>query len=65
MIWRVRLAPSTFRALPIMEAAARARPRAAVATGSVVWMVLALSVRSLVETATACTMPSEVMARMS
>ena len=35
MICRVRLAFSSFRALPIMEAAARALPMAAVATGRV------------------------------
>ena len=41
------------------------RPRAAVATGRVVWIFRALSVRSRVETATAWTRPSAVMARTS
>lgn len=35
MICRVRLAASSFRALPIMEAPASRRPKAAVATGRV------------------------------
>src|SRR5699024_2934032 len=48
-----------------MEAAARARPKAAVATGRVVWMFRARSVRSRVETATAWTMPSVVIALTS
>ena len=65
LICSVTLAPSSFRALPIMEAAANARPRAAVATGSVLWISRARSVRSLVETATAFTRPSLEMARIS
>ena len=65
MICSVTLAPSSFKALPIMEAAARVRPRAAVATGSVLWICRARSVRSRVETATAFTRPSLEMARIS
>ena len=42
---RETLLPLSFRALPIMEAAARARPRAAVATGRVWWIFRASSVR--------------------
>ena len=60
---RVRLAPSPLRALPIMDAAARVRPRAAVATGRGLWICRARSVSSRVVTATAFTIPSFVIAR--
>ena len=63
MIWRVRLAPWPFRALPIMEAPASVRPKAAVATGRVLWICRARSVRSRLLIAAACTKPSDVMAR--
>jgi hypothetical protein len=46
-----------------MEAAARVRPKAAVAVGKVLWICRARSVNSLVETATAFTIPSFVIAR--
>ena len=62
MICSVTLAPSPFRALPIMEAAARTRPMAAVATGVVLWICRARSVRPRVDTATALTKPSLLMA---
>ena len=63
MICKVRLAASSLRALPIMEAAARVRPRAAVAAGRDFWMFRARSVSSRVVTATALTAPPAVIAR--
>ena len=60
---RVRLAPWPFRALPIMEAPASVRPKAAVATGRVLWICRARSVRSRLLIAAACTKPSDVIAR--
>ena len=63
MICSVTLAPLSFRALPIMEHAARARPRAAVATGVVLWICRARSVNPRVDTAAAFTRPSRLIAR--
>ncbi len=63
LIWRVREPFSSFSISPIMEAASRVRPRAAVATGSRVWMFRARSTRSRPVMATALTEPSAVMAR--
>ena len=57
------LAPSSFRALPIMDAPASARPRAAVATGLVWWICRARSVMPRLQMAAACTRPSVEIAR--
>ena len=46
-----------------MEAPASVRPKAAVATGRVLWICRARSVRSRLLIAAACTKPSDVIAR--
>ena len=55
MICRVREPFCSFSMSPIIEAPSRARPRAAVAMGSRVWMFRARSTRSRPVTATAFT----------
>ena len=63
--WSVMEPSSTFCMLPIMDAAVKSLPSAAVAVGSVLWICRARSTMPVVVTATAFTKPSFVMARTS
>ena len=60
--FRVRRSFSPFIITPIMAPAVKSRPRAAVATGLVLWAALAYSTRSLVVAAKALICPSAAVA---
>lgn len=55
MVWRDQAGTVAIQGVPIMEAPASVRPKAAVATGRVLWICRARSVRSRLLIAAACT----------